>query len=612
MEPRRFPSKIAQYFPRQGLSALTEGIEFFPLWRWAQLSMLVGAVVGLAAAGVHYVLGWGEVKILNRTVGNLYIGESVWWALLLVPAVGGLLAGLVTWKFAPEARGAGTGAVIDAFHNHDGQVRRRVPLVKLVATLFTLGSGGSAGREGPMAHIGAGLGSYLGRTLKLNARERRLLLLAGAAGAISALLRTPLGAALWALEVLYQDDFESEGMFSCLVSSVTAFSVMTLFFAPGSLFHVAVSYEFIPTQLLFYGALGLACALFGGLWIRWMHASAKMWGELKLPAWAKPALGGLLLGALVIWVPWVFSTGFEWIQDALRPVDDASRKLPVGYSGFLLLLGIALAKMLATSLTVGSGGSGGTFAPGLFMGGMIGGAFGLLFHEIAPTIVTQPGAFVFVGMAAFYAGVTKVPLATIILVSELFGSYDLLVPIMFTEMITVLLMRRSVMYPEQVINRFESPAHMADFTVDVLQHLCVRDHYTKGRASQTIPESMNLSDFLDHVSSTADSFFVVHNAKGDLTGIASLSNVRSIVGDQDVLAHMLVTDAMWPLRSVSPDMELGTAMSLFLTSRYDHLPVIDPARPNEVLGMITQQQIFAAYNAELVRRRLEASERDSH
>ena len=190
-----------------------------------------------------------------------------------------------------------------------------------------------------MAHIGAGLGSYLAKTLKLNARERRLLLLAGAAGAISALLRTPLGAALWALEVLYQDDFESEGMFSCLVSSVTAYSVMTLFFEPGSLFHVSVSYEFIPAQLLFYGALGLACALFGALWIRWMHGSAKVWSELKLPTWAKPALGGLLLGALVIWVPWVFSTGFEWIQDALRPVDDASRKLPIGFTGFLLLLG---------------------------------------------------------------------------------------------------------------------------------------------------------------------------------------------------------------------------------------------------------------------------------
>lgn len=611
MEPRRFPSKIAQLFPRQHLTALTDDIEFLSLWRWTQLSLLVGAVVGLAAAAVHHLLGWSDARLLHPAVGNLYQGEGLWWALLLVPTFGGLMAGLVTWKFAPEASGAGTGNVIDAFHNHEGQVRRRVPLVKLVATLFSLGSGGSAGREGPMAHIGAGLGSALGRALKLSPRERRLLLLAGAAGAISALLHTPLGAAIWALEVLYHEDVEAEGMFPCLISSVTAYSVMTLFSEPGSLFHVSISYDFLPAQLFFYGILGLACALFGVVWIKGMHRSTEFWNELKIPTFLKPAIGGLLLGALVIWAPWVFAAGVVWLQDALLPIDDVARKLPIGYTGFFLLLGIALAKMLATSFTVATGGSGGKFAPGLFIGGMIGGAFGLLFHELAPSIVTQPGAFVFVGMAAFYAGVTKVPLATIILVSELFGSYDLLVPIMFTEMIVIILLRNLAMYPEQVKSRFESPAHTTDFTVDILQHMRVRDHFTKGRASTPISESMTLHDFLDHVSSTADSFFVVHNASGTLTGIASLSNVRSVVGDQDVLEHMLVSDAMWPLKSIGPDMELGKAMTLFLSSHYDHLPVIETSAPNVVLGMLSQQQIFAAYNAELVRRRLAADKIDA-
>ena len=227
-----------------------------------------------------------------------------------------------------------------------------------------------------------------------------------------------------------------------------------------------------------------------------------------------------------------------------------------------------------------------------------------MFHEIAPSIVQQPGAFVFVGMAAFYAGIAKVPLSTIILVSELFGSYDLLVPIMFTEMITVLLLRRLTLYPEQVKRRIDSPAHVADFTVDVLEGLKVGDHFTKGRAAETVPTTMNLSDFLEHVSSTADAFSVVRNRKDELAGIVSLSNVRSVVADQGFLEHVLVTDAMWPFKSVAPDLNLHSALTVFLESGYDHLPVVDPAEPTVVLGMLAQHQIFSAYNAEILRRRL--------
>jgi CIC family chloride channel protein len=604
VEPKSLPDKLAQFLPRGGLTALTEGFEFISLWRWARLSLLVGAVVGLAAAGVFYVLEWGETTLLHRFTGAFDSDDRVWWLLLIVPATGGLLAGLVIWRFAPETAGAGTGNVIDAFHNHEGRIRRRVPVVKLVATLFTLGSGGSAGREGPMAHIGAGFGSWLGTTLGLGPRERRLLLLAGAAGGISALLRTPLGAALWALEILYRDDFESEGLFPCLVSSVTSYSVMTTIYDQGSLFTAPASYEFQPAQLVFYAGLGLACAIVGLVWVKHMHAATKFWAGVKLPIWVKPAIGGLLLGGLAIAVPWIFGTGFAWVQDALRPVDDPARLLPIGFKGFGVLLGIGLAKILATSFTVASGGSGGKFAPTLFIGGFVGGAFGLLFHEIAPAVVPQPGAFVFVGMAALYAGVAKLPISTIILVSELFGSYDLLVPIMFTEMITVLLMRRVAMYPEQVASKLDSPAHVADFTVDILQDLAVADHYTVGRASETVPTTMNLHDFLERVSSTADSFFVVRGRDGNLRGIVSLSNVRSVVADQEFLEHVLVTDAMWPFRSVDPKMDLRAALRVFLESGYDHLPVVDPAKPTEILGMLSQQQIFAAYNAEILRRRL--------
>jgi chloride channel protein, CIC family len=604
-----------------GLARLTQGIDVYSLWRWARLSVLVGIVVGLAAAGLYYVFELVESVLLYQVAGHqepallrahLFSHHSdgrVWWLILLLPAAGGLIAGLLVWRFARETSSHGTDAMIAAYHRRSGRVGLRGPLVRMVATIITLGTGGSAGREGPMAITGAGFGAMVAQRLRLSDRDRRLLFLAGAAGGISALFRSPLGAALWALEILYRDDIEAEGMFPCLVSSVTAYSIFTSIWGQGSLFGVPGGYEFDPRQLLFYGLLALACVPLGLLWIKLFYGTEGLFVRLRIPPALKPALGGLLLGALALGLPWVFASGYGWMQDALRPPDDPARVLPIGYQGFGMLLGLAVAKMLATSLTLGSGGSGGVFAPSLFIGGFIGGAFGLLFHQLAPGIVTQPGAFVLVGMGAFYAGVAHVPLATIILISELFGSYDLLVPLMFAEMITIGALRRFTLYRAQVPTALDSPAHVADFTVDVLEDLTVGGAYSKGRAAEPIPVDMSLADFLSHVAGTAESFFVVADRHGQPVGMVTLGNVRSVVTEQEHLDIVLVGDAMMPVRSVAPGADLRAALTTFMETGHDHLPVIDPDQPHTVLGLLSQRQIFAAYHAEILRRRLGGEQR---
>ncbi len=611
MEPTQIPRKLAQLLPSGGLAALTEGIEFTSLWRWIKLSVGVGLVVGLAAVGVAWILDGGHTFLLrelgdsSNTVPEL---RSHWWLLLLLPSVGGLAVGLISWLWAPEVAGAGVDPMIDAYHNRDGRMRRRVPSAKLIATLFTLGTGGSAGREGPMAQIGAGFGSYLATRFGLSARERRLLLLAGAAGGISALFRTPLGAALWSLEVLYKDDFESDGLFPSLVSSVTSYSVFTSLRGPGSLFSVLdqsglpVSFDFNPTQLLLFAVLGLACGPLGALWIKWLDITRqKLWPALPIPVWTRPAVGGLLLGTLCVAVPWVFGSGTTWIQDALRAVDDPARILPIGYKGAALLTAIALAKMLATSLTVGSGGSGGVFAPSLFIGGFIGAAFGLTFNQLFPDIVTTPAAFVFVGMGAFYAGISRTPIATIILVSEMFGSYELLVPLMLTQMISTLLLRRFSLYKAQVDTARDSPAHRADYFVDVLAEIKVIDCYTANRGSETIEARMSIRDFLQRVTETADGFFIVRDTDDKLVGSVSLSNVRSIVTEGEFIDAIVVGDAMWPIITVSPTLDLAKTLDIFVQSGYGHLVVVDPEKPTEVMGMISLAQILSAYNDEALR-----------
>lgn len=603
-----------------GLLTLTRGLDVISLWRWARLSILVGVVVGLAACAFYYALEWTQALFLYGLAGfnpPLPGGESSpiapgvrvdaprTWLLVALPAIGGLLAGLISHFFAPEASGHGTDAMIDAYHNRLARIRPRVPLVKALASVFTIGTGGSAGREGPISQIGAGFGSYLAQILKLSDRERRLLLLAGAAGGISALFRTPLGAALWSLEVLYREDFESEGLFPCLVSSVTAYSIFIAIFGHGHLFTTELEYVFRPAQLPFYAVMAVGLAALGLVWIKVFYATERnVFGPLRAPRWLKPAIGGLALGLLALAIPHCLGIGYGWVQDALRPASEDGKLLPDGWRGAGMLMGIGMAKILATSLTVGSGGSGGVFAPSIVLGGLFGGAFGLAAHELAPGIVPQPGAFVLVGMGAFYGGVGHVPLSALVIVCELAGSYDLLVPLMFACMITYLLLRRYSLYEKQVKNPQASPAHVGDFTVDVLEDLKVQDVYSRGQGTQPVRSDLRLRDFLEHVSATAEWFFPVVDRAGKLVGVVSLAEVRAVISDPGALDVVLVGDAMAPLHTVSPSASLRAAMTIFIQTGASQLPVVHASEPDKVLGLLSQQDLIAAYNAEILRRKV--------
>jgi CIC family chloride channel protein len=624
--PRR-PSaadSTASISVNQGILSLARGLDVTSLWRWAWLSMAVGVTVGLVACAFYWSLEYFRDLVLFDAAGfrpplpggEAHLASSLatdaprrTWLLVLLPALGGLAAGLVAWRFAPDAAGHGTDSMIDAYHNKQAKIPLRIPAAKLVASLFTLGTGGSAGREGPISQIGAGVGSTVATWLKLSDRERRLLLLAGASAGISALFRTPLGAALWVLEVIYREDFESEGLFPCLIASVTAYSIFISFFGPGHLFLTEPDYVFLPRQLPLYGLMAVLLAALGLLWIKVFYGTERqVFGRLKVPRWLKPAIGGLALGGLAVAIPACLSIGYGWVQDALRPVGDAGRLLPEGWHGAAALAGIALAKMVATSLTVGSGGSGGVFAPSIVIGGLLGGAFGMAAHELAPRLAPQPGAFALVGMAAFYGGVGHVPLSALVIVCELAGSYDLLVPLMLSVMICFLLLRRFSLYEKQVRDARESPVHADKFTIDVLEDLRVADVFDAKSGTRAVRQDMRLADFLAHVAETAEWFFPVVDREGRPVGMVSLAEVRAVIADEGALDILLVGDAMLPLYSVAPQSSLRTAIAMFAASGHDRLPVIDPAQPHEVKGLLTQQAVMGAYNAELLRRKIDTTQ----
>ncbi len=582
---------------------------------------IVGIVVGLAACLFHAALQGMSTLFMDRLIHYSTprpYGEAVVavgsdgpfrrWLLLVFPALGGLLCGVLVHSFAPEAAGGGGDAMIDAFHNKGGVIRTRVPLVKALASILVIGTGGSAGREGPIMQIGAGFGSYIGKLLGVSERQRRLLLIAGTAAGMAALFRTPLGAAIFAIEVLYRDDFEAEGIVPAIIASVTAYSVFITVYGQGHLFLTSPSYPFSPLALPLYILMAFILVGAGRLFVWIMHTSRqRIWEPLRVPLWAKPALGGLAMGAIACVLPYVAGIGYGWLQDAIL----WRGSFPVAWGTVLLLAAIAVAKMVATSCTISSGGSGGDFGPSLVIGGLLGASCGQAFHLLMPKVVTQPGAFALVGMATFFGGIAHVPLASLIMVCELCGTYDLLVPLMLAEGVAFILLRHTSLYLKQVDNPLASPAHSRELAIDILASVPVGG--ALNRATQVVPvlASMPLRALLDQASDSKHAVFPVADPAGRLVGLVSFATLRTLLNEELAGARLLVSDAMERLVFVVPTDTLSTALDRLLESGLAELPVASEEEPRTIVGLIGHSEIVAAYNRELAqRRRLRDNTRD--
>jgi chloride channel protein, CIC family len=381
------------------------------------------------------------------------IGPHGLWLIPIATTVGGLISGALVYGIAPETEGHGTDTVVKAFHWTGGKLRARVAPVKMIASAITIGSGGSAGREGPTALIAAGFGSIYADLLKRPERERRLLILMGMAAGLSAIFRSPIGTAIFAVEVLYGSmDFESEALIYCMLAAIVAYAVNGWFVGWASLFRVPP--DLSAAKLSDYGwyiALGAASGIVASIVPQVFYRLRDAFAALRIPHWIKPGIGGLALGLIALRLPQVLGGGYGWIQEAID-----------GQLALRLLIILVFAKMLALSLTVSSGGSGGVFAPSLFVGAMLGGAFAAIFHHSA-------AGMVIVGMAAVFAGAARVPIATLLMVAEMTGGYQLLVPAGLAVMLSFVIemklssyLKYGSLYEAQVDGRTDSPAHRAE------------------------------------------------------------------------------------------------------------------------------------------------------
>jgi chloride channel protein, CIC family len=572
------------------------------IWRGTLFGIIIGVVSGLGGILFNFLIG-----IINRfstrdlilylSPGhipgfNLFGFPLERWMMLWIPAFGGLLSGFLVFTFAPEAEGHGTDAMIDSFHRRKGIVRKHVPIIKTIASAITIGTGGSAGKEGPIAQIGSGFGSILASFLKLSDVERRTMLLAGAAGGIGAIFKAPLGAALFAAEVLYSKaDFEFEAIIPCILSSIIGFMVFTLHDGTGTIFHIPAFTLATLAQLPFYGILGLLSALVGYLYIKVFYGMRdRFFRPLNIPRAFKPALGGLMLGMLAFFLPEILGGGYKWIQSAI------DGQLAIG-----LMAALILGKILATSFTISSGGSGGVFAPSLFIGSMLGGLYGNLCARIFPHIVIEPAAFVLVGMGGFFAGVAKTPIAALIMVAEMTGGYSLILPMMVVSALSYLLLGRTTLYEKQVATRVDSPAHIGDYSVDIMDRLTVKDAVAKERKVETISEGMSFENMMQFMVDSNQQDFPVVNEDGNLTGILSMTDLREAMADVSLHKFLLAKDiAVSRVVAVTMGDSLNIALKLMADADVRELPVVSQEDRTKVISIISRKDITRTYSEEMV------------
>ena len=401
--------------------------------KWTVLGVAIGVIAGLGAVVFYEALQLATHLLLQGIAGyrpptsigngNLPGSPSVPhpWALPLVVGGGGLLGGILVYWISPSAAGHGTDAAIDAIHHNPRGIQLRTVAVKIVASALTIGSGGSAGREGPTGQISAGFGSLLARTLDLTDTDAKIAVATGVGAGIGSIFGAPLGGAVLAAEILYRDDIDPAALLPSFVAAGVGYGIFGSVEGFTPLFGFQDSYHFTdPARLIWFAIVGVLCGLIGLLYAKGFYGLHDLFARSPLPRWINPAIGGLLVGAIAIVIPEVLGTGYGWIQHALS---HRLESIPLW-----IVLVLPFARILATGLSIGSGGSGGVFAPGMVIGAFVGAAVWRLVHPLTGAIGADPAPYVIVGMMCCFGSIARAPLAIILMVSGMTGSYSAIEP----------------------------------------------------------------------------------------------------------------------------------------------------------------------------------------
>ena len=560
--------------------------------RWILLDVLgcvVGILGGLGAVFFRLMISVNHILFYDVILHYLplHLGEMN-LGVILLPALGGLIIGPIIMKFAPETKGHGVPEVMEATTLKGGKIRKRVAFLKVIVSSITIGSGGSAGREGPIAQIGATLGSIMGQLFKLDTQSMKLLVVCGLAAGIAGTFNAPLGGALFGMEILYR----GIGLFNAMpvvLASVIGATVASVFLGRRPAFNPEGLTMWTPQELPLYLLLGVLFGIISVIWVKVFYSIEDLFERLNVSPHLKPAIGGLMVGLIGVFYAnyGIMGVGYEGINLLL------AGKLTLT---ILILLGIL--KILATSFTIGSGGSGGIFAPSLYIGSMFGGALGILFNMLFPSIVSQPITYALAGMAALFAGAAQAPINVIIMIPEMSGTFTLIPPIMASStmsfFIAWLILRGSSIYTIKLERRGIKLRMGRSFVLDSIR---VEEVMNKNiiTLSPDMPV-LALETLFEEYHHTG--YPVVKDGK--LIGIVTISDVQKIPPEkrkdlkiEDIASRKLVV--------TYPDETVHQALDKMYVKNVGRLPVVDRSDPTKIIGIISKHDILKAF--ELAARR---------
>ncbi|MFZ5815036.1 MAG: chloride channel protein [Bacillota bacterium] len=564
------------------------------------VAMALGVGVGGAVASVLFVWAIQGVSFLAESL----VDRMGWVGLIGAAALGGLAVGLLVYFFAREAKGHGVPEVMAAIALRGGRIRPRVVAVKGIASAITIATGGSAGREGPIVQVGAALGSTIGQWFKVSESNLKTLVACGAAAGIAATFNAPIGGVFFAMEVILGDwDGARFGLItlSSVAAAVLAHSMLGDHPALAELSYTLRS----GWELWFYALLGVLIMLAAQLYTRVLYFAEDTFDGIKrVPEWVKPAVGGVLFAVLGLLVPATLGRGEDIVHALLSghmPEQVASWS---ALAPALILFLMALGKILSTSITIGSGGSGGIFFPGLFIGAAFGGSFGHVVHSLAPGITAAPGAYALVGMGAFFAGMTHAPITAIVMLFEMTRDYRIILPLMLTCAIAAALSRW--VHPESIYTLKlvrQGIRLRRGREVGALQSLTARDVMTT--RVDVVRESDTIADVIAFMQKTHHTGFPVVDEEERLVGIISLSDIRRtpLEGRLERRVSSVMTR---PVVAVPPHANLEEVTQIMTRRDIGRVPVIDPDGDDRLLGLITRSNILNAYNTRLLEREAQA------
>ncbi|KXH69918.1 MAG: hypothetical protein AM326_04810 [Candidatus Thorarchaeota archaeon SMTZ-45] len=574
------------------------------------LGAIVGVISGLVAVGFRLLI-FGT-SYLFVSIPN-YLGD---WGWLVAPAIGGIFVGFIVQRYAPEAKGHGVPELMEAYSMRGGRIRMRVPLLKSLASAICIGSGGSCGREGPIAQIGGGVGSAIARTLNLNTRMTKTLVVCGVASGIGASFNAPLGGTLFGIEII-AGGIAGFSIIPVILSSVLATATANTILGSQPSFQAPLFILGNYFELGLYFALGVILGLASVMWTRGFYRIEDIFERIRISKYALPIIGGFIvggiaLGAILMENSFIYSGIFK-LGEPYFPVTmgvgyafmDAAL---VGNVTLAALFSFGILKALATSVTLGSGGSGGVFAPTLFIGTALGGSFGLLVSILFPGLVLEPMAYAIVGMAALFAGSGRAPITCIVMIMEMTRDYSMILPLMIAVSTSFLIassVEEESIYTLKLSRR--GVKIRRGFYIGALKEAKAA-HVMTENPTVLNPE-MSRSEVLRIVDETQHTKFPVVSDDGVVVGTLI---TEDLFCEQDDECELRVKDVMrTDFLHISPESSMDSVLHTMLERDEGHAVVVDPRIPNMMLGFITKADVLKAYELAIVRLREEGESVDA-